>query len=233
MIKLRILNKIHQLLLRKYIYDAWFLGIIIYLSYSIKILDEQKTQMKENESVDIFNEETHLINYSNKYIDFEGFDNEIGDTSPIVPNIIHYLNLNNSEISQKQYWSILSAIQHQNPVLIYIHVSDQIKLKGRYWSELSQKHNLFIVNNINHKETIFGVKPKYILKHISDILRLEILIHYGGIFLEENIILAESLSKFFYFEMTVFSIKENSIRNDILIANQNARFLKSIHDAYR
>jgi len=237
MFKYRILLKIHQTFLRKCIYDAWFCGIIIYLLYSIyniKIHFDQNDQ-KANFSIDyISNEETRTINFVNKYIDFEGFDNEKGVKEAIVPNIVHYLNLNNSEISRNQYWSILSVIRHQKPAFIYIHVSTQTTLKGHYWSELIQKHNKsFIVNSINHSETIFESKPKYVSKHISDILRLEILIHYGGIFLGENIVLAESLKKFLNFEMTVFSETNDSIDNNIIIANQNARFLKSIYDTYR
>jgi hypothetical protein len=237
MIKYRILLKIHQTFLRKLIYDAWFCGIIIYLLYSIysiKIQIEQNVQKRSYSKDYISNEETQSINFVSKYIDFEGFDNEIGVKEAIVPNIVHYLNLNNSDLSREQYWSILSVIRHQKPAFIYIHRSAQTTLKGHYWSELMQKHNKsFIINSINHHETIFETKPKYVFKHISDILRLEILIHYGGVFLGENIILAESLEKFFNFEMTVFSETNDSIDNNIIIANQNARFLKSIYDTYR
>ena len=236
MVRFRILNKIHQVLLRNLIYDAWFWGIIVYLLHSIKIHQDFIPPTTEIEIDPIDNniiEELNSINYTNRYIDFEGFNNKIGAKNAIVPNIVHYLNLNNTEISLKQYLSILSVIQYQRPQLIYIHVGNKVKLKGHYWYELTKKHNYFIVNNINHKETIFGVKSEFVSKHISDILRLEVLIHYGGIFLEENIYLAESLTQFLNYEMTVFSNSENSIQNNAIIANPNARFLKTIYDTYR
>ena len=236
MVRFRILIKIHQVLLRNFIYDACFCGIIVYLLHSIKINQEFSVQTTEIE-IDLIennvNEVMNSINYTNRYIDFEGFNNKIGAKNAIVPNVVHYLNLNNSEISLKQYLSILSVIQYQRPQLIYIHVSNKVNLKGHYWSDLTKKHNCFIVNNINHKETIFSVKPKFVSKHISDILRLEVLIHYGGIFLEENIYIAESLTQFLNYEMTVFTNSENSIQNDVIIANPNARFLKTIYDTYR
>ena len=177
--------------------------------------------------------------FNNKYIDFEGFNNTIGDAEPIVPNIVHYINLNNSYVSYRQYLSIISVIRYQKPKLIYLHLSKNKTPSGQYWTDLVKKYNIsrdfFRISSLDHTKTIFGVESKFGYKHTTDLLKIEILIQFGGIFLENNIIIAGSMNRFLNYEMTVFSSQNSNdlIENDIFIANQNARFLKTLYDTYR
>ena len=227
--QLRHLKTCHKFLLKIYIYDAICLGIIIYNALNIRNnerIEERGVTLGANIE-DFF--------FANKYMDFEGFDNLKGDAeSPIVPNIVHYVHLNESEVSSDLYWSILSVLTYQKPQCIFIHLSENKTLAGHYWTKLNKKYaHIFKVTHLNHKDTIFGVKSQHGLKHISDVLRLEVLMHYGGICVEKHVVLGGSLDEFLRFEMTIFSNGEDSIQNDVLIANGNARFLKTWHDSYR
>jgi mannosyltransferase OCH1-like enzyme len=57
--------------------------------------------------------------------------------------------------------------------------------------------------------------------------------HYGGIYLDNDVYLVKSLNEFRKFEM-VLSIERNwIIGNQVLIAHKNARFLKAVYDSYR
>lgn len=68
----------------------------------------------------------------------------------------------------------------------------------------------------------------------ADVLRILILMNYGGIYLDNDCYLVNSFDKYRHFEMVVsWDDDEVGIGNQVFIANRNARFLKSYYDHYR
>lgn len=59
--------------------------------------------------------------------------------------------------------------------------------------------------------------------------------HYGGIYLDNDVYVVNSLDKYRIYEMTVgFEIKNRTIMgSQVLIAHKNARFLKAWFETYR
>lgn len=60
--------------------------------------------------------------------------------------------------------------------------------------------------------------------------------HYGGIYFDKDVYVVQSLKKYFYYEMVVSWDKpfsEKGIGSQVMIANRNARLLKSYYDQYR
>jgi hypothetical protein len=59
--------------------------------------------------------------------------------------------------------------------------------------------------------------------------------HYGGIYVDNDVIIVNSLDKYRYYEMTVgFEAKDReTMGNQALIAHKNARFLRAFFDTYR
>jgi hypothetical protein len=221
-------------IIKNFLIDILFILVITYLIHQNYV--KKSTTKIEDRCIRI-NEKHNK--YSDEYMDFEGFDNEKGTENEfIIPNVFHYLNMYNPEITYRQYLSILAVAYFQRPQAIYIHHDENIKLSGIYWMKLRSNKNinsLIKTNKISYKSnTIFEQNVK-IKEHISDLLRLEILIHYGGIFLGSNILLYNSIDYFRTFEMNVFRMSDadNYINNSILISNRNSRFLKAYHDSYR
>jgi mannosyltransferase OCH1-like enzyme len=109
-------------------------------------------------------------------------------------------------------------------------------MRGKYWNLLSnnEKLNKFVkLKQLSYKESIFDVKVQH-FKHIIDVVRINVLIHYGGIYLDNSVILAGDLNKFRHFETTILNgNSDNSIYDKIIIANKNSRFLKAYADSYR
>ena len=220
---------------KTFFFDAVFLFIILYIISDISS-DSENPAVPEinNKSKQI--ERPSLYVENNKYLDFEGFDNNAGDVECIVPNVIHYVNLNRSEISYEQYTSILSVIHFQRPTYIFIHLAHNAHLIGKYWNLLlhNEKINSLIrLNQLNYKDTIFDVQVTN-FKHVVDFVRLDVLMHYGGIYLDNDVILAGDLDEFRRFETTILNqSSNNSISDKIIIANKNSRFLKACSDSYR
>ena len=169
-----------------------------------------------------------------EHIDFEGFDNQVSAQQPIIPNIVHLINLNQTVVNFHQFITILSIWLNHKPNVIYIHC-DKCSLKGKYWqalNSLDELKHLIKLNQIPEKNTIFNKKLGWI-HHRADLLRLQVLMNYGGIYLDNDVIVVNSLNKYLYYEAVVSLIYENVIGNQVLIAHRNARILRAFSDQYR
>jgi hypothetical protein len=170
-------------------------------------------------------------------VEFEGFDNKNGSSySFVVPNLVHLIYLNMSEIKFYQAISLYSIYLNQKPDLILIHC-DRCNFTGFYWQQMNSINDLrnrIVLKNINTENTIFGKKYGW-LTHRSDVLRLLVLMNYGGMYFDHDVYLVNSLDQYRRFEMTAGweFLDHAKIGSQVLIANKNARFLKAVYDGYR
>jgi hypothetical protein len=103
----------------------------------------------------------------NDIIDFEGFDNVKGADYNIVPNIVHLLYLQETQIKFFQLINIYSIYLNHRPNYIYIHC-DKCDFEGKYYEKLKSYKDLWRIvrfKKIPYKETIFGVKYGWINHH--------------------------------------------------------------------
>ena len=183
--------------LNKFIYFI-VLVIGILIGYSI-------SNRKQIECEQLLNE-TDSKNTNDEIISFEGFNNITGTINiTIIPNLIHYVHLNQEKINFIVFLSILSSWLNQKPDFIYLHCN-KCNYTGKYWLAL-QKHkqikSILKIKRINYyEEKIFNQKPGYI-HHVSDVIRLLVLMNYGGFYLDNDMIIINSLNKYRYFEMVV------------------------------
>jgi len=94
-------------------------------------------------------------------IDFEGFDFRNGLNQTIIPNIVHLLFINKTEIKFYEFVNILSIFFHHKPDNIYIHCDD-CSFKGKYFEILQKNKELWSIIRllkITFKNKIFGIKP--------------------------------------------------------------------------
>lgn len=170
-------------------------------------------------------------------LDFEGFNNETGHTDYIVPNIVHLLYFGITELKFYQLINIYSIYINHKPDWIYIHCDNECSFRGTYWQEIQAIDDLrsrIRLNKIPYRSTIFGVKYGWINHHRSDVWRLLVLMNYGGIFLDNDMFVINSLNKYRRYEMTVsWDGPEYGVGVQVLIAHRNARLLRAHFDAYR
>ncbi|XP_046452418.1 uncharacterized protein LOC124200288 [Daphnia pulex] len=157
-------------------------------------------------------------------------ENEKGSGNHSVPNVIHYIRLNKRSWSFVEYICLLSAYANQQPDYIFIHTNIIGGFRGKYWKWIQQKIDLnmrLIVLPVEIPSEIFGKKlnPIWKIHHGSDILRIKILMKYGGIYLDNDVYVVQNLDKYRKFEMTLGWPKNESLGSMVLIANKNARFL--------
>jgi hypothetical protein len=176
-------------------------------------------------------------------IDFEGFDNVNGSEEYIVPNIVHLLYFDVTVIKFTTAISLYSIYLNHRPDFFYIHC-ELCNFTGHYWNEIRSIPDMYkriVLKKIKSKPTVFGQELfgeflGTVYYHRSDVWRLMILINYGGIFLDNDVYIVNSLNKYRKFEMTLSFEKNNSdsaIGNQVLFAHRNARLLRAHFDFYR
>ncbi|KAK7584161.1 hypothetical protein V9T40_005124 [Parthenolecanium corni] len=173
--------------------------------------------------------------------DFEGFDNESGivNGAYIVPNYVHFLRYSTTlaNVSFMDAVGILAAYKNQKPDKIFFH-TNLPKFGGKYWDILMDIPGLketIEFKFIEPLESIYGqpLSRTYKLWHSSDLLRIDILKRYGGIFIDNDVYLVKNMDEFRRFEMTLEIVDEKSFGTQTLVAHRDARFLRLWRECYK
>ena len=151
----------------------------------------------------------------------------------MVPNIVDYKLFDVTNITFGHFISLLSVMKNQKPDLIYIQFNCH-QLSGDYYERalrVADKTNTqLIVRTIERPTQIYGQKlnKEWVNWHSSDITRVRLLMEFGGIYLDRDVYVVQSLDVFRKYEMTLnwFPKDKNVIQFHLLIANKNARFLR-------
>jgi hypothetical protein len=135
------------------------------------------------------------------------------------------------------YLALLSARKHIKPDKLFLHYS--FEPTGYWW--LKAKHDLELnltLRQIPPTTSIYN-HPLYHHAHRSDIVRLDILNKYGGIYLDLDVVVLKSFAKLISNPYQVDAIfawenKEfNAICNAVIIAPISSKFLQRIYQSYQ
>jgi Glycosyltransferase sugar-binding region containing DXD motif len=128
-----------------------------------------------------------LQNHLRHLDQFSDFNNETGAAGLIVPNIVHYVHLDQTQLDFVTFLCILSAFYNHGPAAIYLHtnVGDALR-QNAYFAILEaiagSKLRLMPLARPTH---VFGQQLASV-HHASDVARIQILMKYGGIYLGEE-----------------------------------------------
>ena len=147
----------------------------------------------------------------------------------IVPNYVHYIWYSNKrkELMFQEYLSVLSVHKFQKPEKIFFHTN--FSPNGVYWEKLLKLEEFVVVTRDRPKK-VFGVKMKKPV-HVtddSDIARVQILLEYGGIYLDTDIWLIRSFDPLRRYSCVLGaqSIKPFRLCGSMILANKTSPFLK-------
>jgi len=168
---------------------------------------------------------------------FEGFNNEIGTDNGtyLVPNIIHFLRFKKENFTFVEAVCVLSAFKNHRPDKILFH-TDVDSFVGPYWEKVKNTPGIvYEFRKVILPDTIFGqnFSRAFHVWHASDVTRIKILMEYGGIFLDNDVYVVQSLHKYRKFEMALGWDDNQCLGTQVLIANKNARFLRLWLESYR
>ena len=178
------------------------------------------------------------VNLSNDLLNISGLKlNETGFGFNIVPNIVHYVLFTVHEIEFSHFISFLSVLKNQKPEKVYIHC-DCSQLSGDYYQRVlrvaNKTNTSIIIRTIERPTQIFGksLSKESLNWHSSDITRIRVLQEFGGIYLDRDVYVVQSLDVFRKFEMTVDWDEGHHIETQIVLAYKHARFLNLWFDSF-
>ena len=159
------------------------------------------------------------------------------DSGQLSPNIAHLIWMGTAPISFKMYLCILSVIYVGQMDVVYIHVDHDIK--GIYWEAIKDNPRLTILRRHSHNRYVYG---KYIrdVKHWSDVIRLDVLIKYGGLYLDVDAMMVKPLTEVIRSYDAVISLDfpgrppwPDYINNGVMLGKPNAEFFRRLLQTFK
>lgn len=160
---------------------------------------------------------------------------------PPIPKIVHYVWFGKKSITYSMYLSFESTIRFVKPLKIFIYV-DTYSL-GKYFDEMK----LFSCVQIVFYGTMKSIfqRPIQKLSHVSDVLRADVLLRHGGIYLDWDAYwlkpVDDLLSLGYETIATLDHYKDmdprqgfpDTINMGVLLARPNSRFINEWQDSFR
>ncbi|XP_064454729.1 uncharacterized protein LOC135366005 isoform X1 [Ornithodoros turicata] len=163
-------------------------------------------------------------------LQFYGVDNVTGFGSYVVPNIIHYVRFGQPNVSFIEAMSIRSAFINHGPDEIIIHC-DVCQLDGPY-GHLVREIPVLKLNKRMRPLSVFGLEVGGV-EHASDIARLQTLLRYGGMYLDNDCMVIQPVHRYRHFEATIGWVYGAYMGNMIMLAAPGARFFRLYQQLYK
>ena len=150
----------------------------------------------------------------------------------VVPKIIHFTRYSATRLTFRfhHFLSILSANTHIKPVKIMFWY--EFHPQGYWWTRMLQRVPHIIMNYRKAPESIFGNKIM-VAEHQSDVVRLEVLMKYGGIYLDLDVIVLKSFDPILRSATTMGLERTGWLDNGIILSKADSPFLKILYNSYR
>ena len=149
-----------------------------------------------------------------------------------VPNLVHFIWFNNHTYRVIDYVCMLSALRNQKPDFLLVH--GDVEPVGVLWQWLKDEagEKLKFVKKTPPK-SIFGRKLRKI-GHMSDVARLHILLQVGGVYLDTDTMVLQSLNELRkQHEISLGVFSREWMANAIIVANKRSWFLRKWFFSYR
>jgi mannosyltransferase OCH1-like enzyme len=159
-----------------------------------------------------------VISYLTNY-----YENKINKQINI-PKIIHLIYLNDRPLNSYNYSCFDSIIRYMNDYDIWVH--NDVEPNDEHWNKFKSNNNVYI-KKIKRIKIFDSFSIKYV-QYESDIIRMNILYEYGGIYLDNDIYLVNNIDSLLESTYSVYISKETeeNIINCVLISEPNNEFIK-------
>lgn len=149
----------------------------------------------------------------------------------LVPNVVHYVWYSRTHMNFLHFLSFMSSVRFVKPCLILIH-GPYIPY-GRYWDYFVRVFPNIIHVKRNHT-SIVGRNKLAFPEHGSDVMRIEALKVYGGLYLDWDEVILQSVDKFRDYDVTmgIETVRYEQMGSQFVMAKPKAGFLKLWHRSY-
>lgn len=151
--------------------------------------------------------------------------NYVSPSSQRVPNIVHFVYglEENPPFGIVEHLVVLAAIRRIRPEKVYFHYHF---MPNGTWFEHTKPY--LILNQVKSPQQIFG-KPLNHVAHKADVVRLEVLLKYGGIYLDMDVLALKSFDELRQFPMVLGQEGLDGfigLANAVIVAHSSSSFLQ-------
>ncbi|XP_077984835.1 uncharacterized protein LOC144439422 [Glandiceps talaboti] len=153
-------------------------------------------------------------------------------SQPVIPNIAHYIWFGCNVFRFDHLIVVLSAYRVMKADEIMFHTD--CEPNGVYWEEAKHTIPVLAVKERKVPSVVFNNSlKKSEIYHKSDIIRLQVLMQYGGVYMDNDVIVVNSLEPLRHFDSVLGREDPTRLNNGIILARKNSLFIKLYHDAYQ
>jgi len=147
---------------------------------------------------------------------------------------IHHRHTLSSPFSFINYLVFLAARRHIRPKKILVHYYEE---PDTFWWNQTKLNSEIDISLVKSRlvETIFNESVDH-HAHRGDIIRLEVVMKYGGIYLDTDVLTLRSFDSLLNISDVVMAHQDNdesTACNAVIIGKRNATFLKRWYEAYQ
>ncbi|XP_067679620.1 uncharacterized protein [Haliotis asinina] len=150
---------------------------------------------------------------------------------PIVPRIVHFCLFTNGNVTFRFHYmiAVLAASRIAKPEKIYFW-HDNLPV-GEYWEETKQKvKNLYLVHR--DRPTKIRGNDVRVIEHVADIVRLEALLEYGGMYFDTDSIVVNPIDPLLVHDVTMGHAVPWVLANGIMFSKPWSDFFRIWHRKY-
>lgn len=156
---------------------------------------------------------------------------KLKSTAYRVPNFVHFVSFgNNRTFTFVNYLSVLGAYKVQKPDRLLMHYD--FLPTGAWWERVKEDvPTLELVKRERPKE--IGGRPVDVIFHASDIARLEILLDYGGVYIDSDALFIQEVDDLRHYPCTLGKEKPPKFISGFIVAEKGALFLQLWLETYK
>lgn len=154
----------------------------------------------------------------------------------VVPNIVHYVWLGDNTFKFFSYLSLLSALYVLNADMVYVH--GNLEPRGPHWAKIRGHKRVTFVNR-EFPGAIFAEPIVKYASHASDYWRGDLLIRYGGVYMDWDVMwvnpIPEEVRRYDTVACADFPATgafPDVFNMGVLLAGQGSQFLRYFLESY-
>jgi len=174
-----------------------------------------------------------LTGYTESHLNLS---NSSADQDYPVPNVVHYVWFGiDRHFSFIYYLSFISVNKFISPTYIFVH-GDALPAETVWWKKvLEEVDNIYFVQTVRRTSAPNG-QPLHLVEHSTDLARIKILMDYGGIYLDNDVLVLKSFDDLRRHPYVMGRATDIDINCGTVLATKGAPFLSLwllSYDSYR
>ncbi|KAL1467127.1 hypothetical protein MTO96_026285 [Rhipicephalus appendiculatus] len=165
-------------------------------------------------------------------VNFRYADNVNGYSSPVVPDVVHFLFLGNRPLTLVDAICIRAAWLQKRPSRIILHCQNCTALSLSFHWALVERIPGLDTRLIEVPEALVVLR-RYTDAELRPLLALTALLAEGGIYVDRDTYLLSNADVYRHFEMALAWPHQGRVRTELIVAHRNARLLRLLFHGYR